>query len=238
MVDVEKALRGAAHAQSQSDDVPANEFVRKLMSRKRPSEVLPFPRVGQDGKPLFEYRMCVLSQQELDGCLYDAEMYAQRMFKDKKRPSSDELGAVRGEAWSEVYNNAKIVEILLRACRQVPEKTNPAGKVYHDPLFIGGDQIRGLLTSDELASMFNAYLNTQFRFGPLWRYMTDDQVDAFVDRLEEGLSDSPLSHLEQGQLIVLVASLAARNRTLRMGTGSSGLPSESGTPNDSQTTPG
>ena len=224
MVDVTKALQGGAL----SPEVKPNELVLKLMG-DHPSEVLPFPRIGKDGEPLFRYRMCVLSQFELDGCLIDAERYTVEKFKTGKRPTSEELGAVRADGWTEVYSNAKIVEVLLRACRQPDSKTGAGGKVYYDPLFIGGDQIRKLLTTDELASLFSAYQNVQFRYGMTWRMLDDDEINAIVEKLGEGLNAYPLSHLEPGQLMVLVASLAAQNRALRQDTGSSGSPAESGT---------
>lgn len=232
MVDVDKALAGGA-SRGSKDEVPPNILLQKLMGRDAPSEVLPFPRNGADGKPLFEYRMRVLTQFELDGCTVDAEEYTSRQFKTKK-PTDEELGAVRGEAWSEVFNNAKIVEVLLRACKQIEPKTKADGTTYYEPLFRGGDELRKLLTGDELAALFNAYANVQFKFGKSFRMLDDSEVDALVDRLEEGLDGSPLSHLEPGQLIVLVASLAARNRILRTDIGSSGGPAESGTSETSE----
>jgi hypothetical protein len=231
VVDVSQALKGAAN--QGAPEIPPNEFVRRLMD-EHPSEVLPFPRNGANGKPLFDYRMCVLSQRDLDGCLVDAERYAANQFKQGKKPTDEALGAVRGEAWTEVYNNAKIVEVLLKACRQCEAKTSAAGKRYYEPLFVGGEQIRSLLTPDEMASLFNAYRNVQFKFGPLFRMLDADQVDAIVNQLEEGWNAYPLQHLESGQLILIVASLAERLRSMRTDIGSSSGQQEPGTDDTSQ----
>lgn len=225
-IDITKALQGASNAPA--PDVSPNEYVRKLMA-EHPSEVLPFPRNGADSKPLFDYRMCVLSQRELDGCLIDAEKYTATQFKNHKSPNNEDLGAVRGEAWAEVYNNAKIVEVLLRACRQVEPKTNAVGKTYYDPLFIGGEQVRKLLTTDELASLFNAYQNTQFKFGPLWRMLDDEGVDAIIEKMCEGWDSYPLQALGSGELMLLVVSLVARLRSMKTDTGSSSGVQEDGT---------
>jgi len=228
-VDVAKLLSGKALPETSTESVQPNELVRKLMAREAPAEILPFPRNGIDGKALFDYRMRVLTQFELDACTVDAERYTRKQFLDKKTPGDEDLGAVKGEAWTEVFSNSKVVEVLQRACTQPEMKKNDSGIGYYPPLFQGCQQIRKLLTSDELGSLGDAYLNVQFKFGKLFRLMSADEVDEVVNQLEKGIDSYPLSHLEPGQLIVLVCSLAARNRALRIDTGSSGGPAESGT---------
>lgn len=227
-IDIQKALTSAA--QSQKEEVKPNELVRKLMAAEAPSEILPFPRNGIDGKPLFQYRMRVLTAMELDGCIVDAERYTHDTFKKNgKRPDGEDMGAVRGDGWSEVFNNAKAIEILLRACRQIESKTNSKGKTYYEPLFLSGEQMRGLLTKDELAALFNAYSDVQFRYGPIFRMMSDAEVDAMVSRLEEGLDQYPLPGLPHELLVILCVSLASRVQSLKTGITSSGGLAEDGT---------
>lgn len=200
-------------------DVKPSELVRRLMDSKRPSEVLPFPRTDADGKPIFEYQMMVLTQEELDSCIANAERYTRTTISDKTG-SNEDISNVRREAWSEIYENAKCVELLYEAMRQ-PDDINKR-------LFMSPSEIRRHLTIDECALLFKSYEAVQFRFGPIWKLLSDDEIEAWVTTLSEGASSYPLEHMGQGALTQLVISLALRLHMLRTAIVSSGSPSEDG----------
>lgn len=198
-------------------DVSDSELIRKLISVEPPSEVLGFPRYNEDGTPLFEFRMRVLTQQEIDECGVNAERHARDVLAGKAKGGED-IKAVRAEAWEEIFINAKLVELLYLACREKDDVTKT--------LFVAPSRMRKILTQDELAALFSAYQSLQFKFGPLWRVLTDDEVDAWVEKLVGGMHAYPLSQLPPGQLVQLVLSLAYRLAALKTGTCSHGSQSE------------
>jgi len=231
---IDAQLRGSA-GNGPPKDVPASELVRKLSAVGASSEVLPFPRNGSDGKPVFEYRCRVLTQAEIDACGAASEEHARKVFKGDKRAGEIEIQSIRSEAWDEVYQNAKIVELLFRACREVDVQD---GNTKHRHLFDSPAQMRNLLTSDEIASLFHAYATTQAKYGPLWRMLSEEDVDAWIEKLSMGFDAYPLAHLEHAELVQLVLSLAYRLAPSKTDTGSSGSQSDPGTSETSHPTPG
>jgi hypothetical protein len=217
-MDIASKLMQGARAGGPPKDVEPSELARRLMDTKRPSDVLPFVRKDEDGNALCEYRMTILTQDEIDACWANAEQYTRRVFKSKLGANDEEINMIRREAWAEVYENAKLVEVLYTAMR---DKDDVNKRVWTAP-----QEIRKLLTQDECATLFRSYEETQFMWGPLWRMLTADEIDAWIEKLTEGASNYPLGHLGQGALVQLIASLAFQLKNLKSDTGSSGSPSE------------
>lgn len=225
----ELLAKGSAESTPQD---PPSVLLARLMATERPSEVLPFVRNGADGQPLFDYRMCVLTQHELDQARASAERYTRETLKSANKLTDEQVASVRKEAWSEIYEDAKCFELLRLAMREKNIVEAKVGMQSDDvirkypPLFNSTKQARDLLTTDEAASLFNAYTNVQERYAPLWHMLTDAECEALIDRLVEGAGSSPFLHLGQGTLIQLVASLVFHLRALKTGTGSAGSPSD------------
>ncbi len=201
---------------SASEPEPS-ELLRRLMDSRRPSQVLPFPRINDDGQPVCSYTMRILTQAELDEARANAERYTRGKLKETQKLTDEQVNAVRREAWSEIYEDAKCIELLYLACRQPDDVSRP--------LFVAPRQIRELLTHDEAAALFSAYEAAQYRFGPQWRTMSEAECDQLIGKLVEGASSYPLLHLGPGALAQLVVSLAFQNAALKTATGSSGSPS-------------
>jgi hypothetical protein len=90
---------------------------------------------------------------------------------------------------------------------------NSSGKVYRR-LFAGADDV-GALTSDEIASLYGAYLLTQMRFGPTDATFSDPaEVNEWVARLAEGARPFVLSLLQSHQRDALLLSLVDRVSTI------------------------
>jgi hypothetical protein len=221
MPDITERLGGAMPPKAE----PASALLQKLMGSTSPSEVLPFPRKDQDGRPLFEYRVRVLKQSEIDVCSASAEQHTRRVFKGQKDAVGEDIARVRAEAWDDVYQSAKLVELLYHACRDLDDPKFP--------LFTTPTQIRELLTVDEVAALFTAYRLVQEKLGPLWLSLTDDEVEAWIEKLCKGADLRPLALLAPSALAQLAISLAFRLQNLRTATGSSGSDSNAGAPDDS-----
>lgn len=229
-MNIEKLLSSnpAVYGTGVNEPEPSQLLVR-LMDSRRPNELLPFPRLDDDGKPLFSYRMQILTQAELDEARANAERYTREKLKETQKITDEQVASVRREAWSEIYEDAKCVELLYLACRDPEDVTKP--------LFVAPRQIRTLITRDEAAAMFAAYEATQYRFGPQWRMLSDEECEKLIGKLEEGASAYPLLHLGPGALAQLVVSLVFQKHALKTVIGSSGLPSSSIAIDTSQTQP-
>lgn len=201
-------------------DVKPSDLFRALSDVEPPNEVVPFPRLGADGKPVFDFRMRVLTQREIDSATLNAERYAARLLKEDYGLGREDVRDMRKEAWQEIFDNARLVELLFVACRDMDD--------VRRPLFDTPATMRRLLTADELAALFHTYTTLQFRFGPQWRLLDDAEVESWISRLEEGADFYPLAALGPGLQAQLLVSMAFRLRDLKQDTGSSGLPSGGG----------
>lgn len=224
-MDIESKLKGAAPKAGKPSEQPS-ALLQILIASEPHSEVLPFPRKGANGEPLFDYRMRVLKQSEIDVCAASAEQHARRVFRGDKEAVGDDIARVRAEAWDEVYRSAKVVELLFHACR---DAENPKR-----PLFDTPGQIRELLTVDECAALVMAYDMVQAKFGPLWSALTDEELEKWIELLVKGADLRPLSRLAPSALAQLAISMAFRLRVLKTDTGSFGSPSLDGESDDSQ----
>jgi hypothetical protein len=190
------------------------------MDSKRPSECVPFPRNDDDGVPLATVRLIVLTQFEIDCCCANAEAYTRKILRELHRLSEEQANNVRAEAWQEIYNNAKCIEVLYEAVREAEDVSKRA--------FVAPDSVRKLLTTDEAASLFHSYEAIQYKFGPLWRQLSNDEIEEWIEKLTAGVGAYPLAGLAQGALVQLVVSMAFRLQALKIDTGSSGSPSSDG----------
>lgn len=229
-MDAEKLLsRPTIGDRSPPSDVAPSELMRRLMATQPPSEILPFPRKGDDGQPVFEYRLRVLTQQEIDSCCANAEQYTRKLLQGQLKITDAEVKHVRAEAWAEIYNNARLVELIFEACR---DKDDPSRHLFTAP-----GLIRKLLTADEQAAIYHAYELVQAKYGPLWSQLSDAQIEEWIDRVVKGADLHPLSQLGPVALAMLVISMAFRLRASTTDGGSSGLPSDAGATETSQTLP-
>lgn len=218
--DVESLLRGAG-TKGPPKDVPPSELIAKLQDSKRPSEVLPFVRKDDDGAPLLSYRMMVLTPEELAIARANADQYTRTKLTETLDMTDEQARQVRKETWTDIYNDALMVEVLFESMRREDDCTR---KLWDAP-----SQIRRLLTTDEVAQLFASYQGVQFRLGPMWMLLTDDEVSQWIEVLTAGAGAYPLESLGQGQLVQLLISLAYRLRDLRTAIGSSGTPTAEAT---------
>lgn len=189
------------------NDVPASELFLKLMEAPKPSCVVDFPRIDHiTGKPVDQVRIMVLPHEQHDF----ARQAAHAAFK-KKGFSLEDLAS---PALNEVTGDAVARELLSRAVLEVKPIEGPGGnpdKPSYGRIFRNAEDISKHLTADEVAMLFAAYVQTQYRFGPQDKFFNNgDEVDAWVQRLAEGAGEHSFLALSSPRQVDLLFSLVAR----------------------------
>lgn len=193
-------------------DIAPSELVRRLTERPRPHKVLPWIRKDPEtDEPLASFALTVLTQEELDDCRANAARHT-----EAKIGKLDD-GKVNQEAWRELYDSARAVEMVFASCRK-PDDLSAT-------LFDAPSQIRRLLTADEVVLLFNAYDNYQRETGPLFKELSGEEIDTWIDVLTKGAEHYPFELLPPGAAIQLLLSLANEVAAWRIGSASSSPPS-------------
>ena len=164
-----------------------------------------FPRKDEEGNPVGQVRIRVLTQEEQMVCTSAAEAVAREHLKDAKR---EELGYER------LFADAVTVEVLFRACRD-PEDVRRT-------VFPSTKALRQMLTTDECAALFMHYLTAQLELGPIVSRLSNEELDAWIDRLAEGGSAFPFDLLSSDLQKTLLLYMAYQLRSLQMETSSVG----------------
>lgn len=199
-------------------DIPASELWTRLSTAKRPTETVDFPRLDPEtGKPLGQIAMRPLTQGEITVAKAEATRKARELIKEKFDVTE------RIEGYAQVYEDCSMVEILFRACRR-PDNDEL-------PVFPTSASARQALTADECAVLINLYAMVQLKLGPIPAWMTDSEMEAWVQRLKEGGSAFPLASLSREQLKALVTFLVFQSSSSPMASSSAGLPPEEPTEN-------
>lgn len=186
-------------------DIPPSELLLKLLERPQPSAVVEYPCRSTNGTPLPHLRMMVLRMEQHD----EARIKARDTLKTKRRLTDDDL---RSQFGLSLLGDATARELLAMACFMV----DPIPGTEEDPkyplLFRTSADVNKL-PADEVTGLFGAYLMVQKKFGPYEKEMDDGEVNAWIERLEVGASELPLSQLASHQLVELTMSLARRAST-------------------------
>jgi ssRNA-specific RNase YbeY (16S rRNA maturation enzyme) len=199
--------------------MPASKLWLKLQELPRPTQVVDFPRMIND-EPVGKIAMRVLTQEEQMICTAAAEEVVRKHMKDARK---DELGYER------LFTDAVCVEVLYRACRDADDPTNT---VFPTP-----KDIRSALTTEECAKLFEHYITIQLELGPTVATMSDEEMEAWIDRLVEGGSAFPLDLLSSDQRKLLTLYMAYQLRTSPTDTFSAGWQPDESTPSDSEKPP-
>ena len=192
-----------------------SELWTQIISMPRPHRVVDFPRMNDRGEPMARVAIVVLTQEEQITASVETERFTKRMIKDV--PRADE--AKRG--YDDIYNNQAAVEILHRACKVENELMRP--------FFPSTEEMRKHLTPDEIGVLFRSYLLVQDEVGPIIANLSAEEMEAWIKRLQDAGSKSPLAFLSSGALSDLAYSLACQRFAYAMPSTSPGLPPEDST---------
>jgi hypothetical protein len=176
-------------------DIPASQLYLALSSATRPNKVVEFPRYDDDGKSPGELRIQILTQRDQMAASTEAERVARKHMKEGKK---GDIGYER------LYTDALCIEILWRACRSFEDPKYPS--------FPSPSWMQENLTTEEAAKLFDHYLTVQLELGPMTNQMTEEECEAWIDRLVEGGSGFPLNLLtsEQQQLLLMYMAFQLR----------------------------
>lgn len=169
----------------------------KVIARPRPHELVDFPRLDENGKPLGQIAIRVLTQEEQANAAAEALKTTRRkMGEDSTKPVPGE----DGDAFQNVYGNIAACEVLQRACR------NPED--LERPFFPSSGEMRKHLSVDEIGVLMASYHEVQARLGPIMATMTDDEYKAWVETLAKGAAVFPLARLSWPERTALMRRLA------------------------------
>jgi hypothetical protein len=204
-------------------DIEAEELWRNICRTDEPNaryyEVVDFPRNDRDtGKPLGELAIWPLKDNEITQAKAEATKYARALIKEKKETFEAHEYI---EGYQQVFSDACATEMVWRFCRNVKDRSVAA--------FPTAAACRLHLSGDEKAVLCNAYALVQVKFGPIVSGMTVEDYDAWIQRLAEGGSATPLAFLTWEQRTELLMHSASLLYALQKGNSSAGKPPDAPT---------
>jgi hypothetical protein len=168
----------------------------RIIAMPRPHELVDFPRKNADGTPFSRVAVWVLTQEEQELAEAEAQARVTRLLKDAVPKKGD---MARGH--DDLYNNCCADMLLFYACRHPDDITRP--------FFPAPDAVRKL-SVDEISVLCTHYYSVQEKLGPIVNNMTQEETDAFIDRLAKSSDRYPLDGCSPGLLRTLVLSLVSR----------------------------
>jgi hypothetical protein len=126
----------------------------------------------------------------------EADRWTKRLLKDPQLKDQANLG------YHHTYANEVAIQVLWRACRDPKRIERPA--------FPSPAQMRERMSTDEVGVLFNNYCTVQSEIGPIVAYMSKEEREAWILRLEEGGSAFPFDSLSWEQQRTLVTSMASQ----------------------------
>lgn len=199
--------------------VPADELWTRLCASEPQHEIVDFPRNDHlTGKPLGQLAIRPLKQGEIIIAKAEATRFARACIKEK-------FDAVeRVEGYAQVFEDACATELVSRFCWRVDNL-----KV---PVFARAADVRERLTGDEVSVLVNAYALVQHKYGPIVSAMTAADYEAWIKRLTDGGSATPLSFLSWEQRSDLTMYLVSELVNCRTRNSSVGKPLDEPTQSD------
>ena len=179
------------------ENVEASELWLALTVLPRPHRVVPFPRsLPGTETPVGELAIWPLTQEEQMAANAEADRWTKRLLKDPQLKDQANLG------YHHTYANEVAIQVLWRACRD-PKRVERAA--FPSPALM-----RERLSTDEVGVLFNNYCTVQSEIGPIVAYMSKEEREAWILRLEEGGSAFPFDSLSWEQQRTLATSMASQ----------------------------
>jgi len=192
-------------------NLTAASLVRKLAEIPRPSKVVPFP--GMDA--MLRMQVPTILAHSQARILGEDTIRSELKRKLKREPTADDLSSHTSQA---VIGDEVAMELMARCCVSVEPigMTGPGNNVpQYEVLFGDASYLRNNLSADQIAILFTEFQCVQRELGPYYSMMGEFELDAWIDKLEEGLwALDPLSSLVWLDLAELALSSCRRVREL------------------------
>lgn len=183
-------------------DISAAELLLKLIERPRPSAVVDYPAKSPTGQPLARIRIMVLGGDQQEEARFRAKEY----LKSKRRMADQDFETELGRS---LLGDAVARECIAMACHMVEAIEGSEDNPKYPVIFQSAADVNKL-PADEITALFGAYCAVQKKFGPFDSGMTEQEINAWIQRLEEGASALPLSLIASSQRDELCLRLSAR----------------------------
>lgn len=179
------------------EQIEPSDLWLALTALPRPHRVVPFPRrLPGSEAPVGELAIWPLTQEEQMAANAEADRWTKRLLKDPQLKDQANLG------YHHTYANEVAIQVLWRACRD-PKRTERSA--FPSPALM-----RERLSTDEVGVLFNHYCTVQSEIGPIVAYMSTEEREAWILRLQEGGSAFPFDSLSWEQQRTLVTSMASQ----------------------------
>ncbi|WP_437767184.1 hypothetical protein WMF27_20510 [Sorangium sp. So ce281] len=196
-------------------EISAAELWLQITSVPRPYRLVPFPRKAPDGKAIGEIAMVVLTQEESMAATASTERFVRKMLKEQGAlPQNGEVSA----GYSTLFENRCSCEVLFRACKRKEDISRP--------FFPSIEAVAQKLTTDEIGVLMFNYTRVQSELGPIVGKMSQEEMDAWIERLAVGGSSFPLDSLSLAARSQLMLYMASQLYSSRMASSSPGTQPE------------
>jgi hypothetical protein len=164
-------------------NISATDLWMQITAMPRPHRIVDFPRTDPNGQPVAQVAIVVLTQQESFAVSTSTERFVKKMLKDNGATASRDE---RSDGYETLYETRACIEILWRACKKADDPTKN---------FFPTVEAIAQLTTDEVGVLFRAYGTVRIEIGPVVQMMTQEEYDAWIERLAVGGSAVPLSFM-------------------------------------------
>lgn len=147
------------------------ELFNKLIQSKV-HEIVEFPRKNNEGEPLCDLALVLLSNAEDTAVIFSAQ-------KEMKKYTDLEPNT---ESYNEILNHHKAIELLFKVCRN----SNDLKAAF----FPDKKAISSVLTTDEISILINHYMHLKAKSSVIVADMTEEAMKIYIDRLKEGGSSA------------------------------------------------
>ena len=170
----------------------------ELAKRKQPSKLIDIPIYDDKGKSIGQIIIRTLTHDDHIAIGKQGILECDRTFADDK----DKIDR-NHQLYRERLENVTAKHFLFRACRD-PEDVEK-------PFFPTPDHVGKHLSNDEIAIILKNYQTLQDEKGPLFAYMTPDQLETWVETLatdaeQSGYFLDRILPAAQSQLILSMAN--------------------------------
>jgi hypothetical protein len=194
-------------------DADAGELWAILSSAEPPHEVVDYPVSPKfKAKDLVAESIAIvpITLEERLCCQAEADETTRKYLKTLPKKDED------NRAYESIFDMDCTVRVLWRACR-VPGDLRR--KVFPSP-----GEIRRRLTADQVSILSLHYARVERSLSPIEVLASDEEMDAFVEKLRAGGRKFPLDYLPSEALRELIWRLASRLPPSPSDSSSSGSP--------------